>query len=95
MNIKKIQALIKAFGTSLNLNEDTILIALQISNRAEERNLLSGKKIEGSAAAIIYIAGILEDDRRTQKQISQVCSIPESTIRNRYLKIARELEIRR
>ncbi|NPD89274.1 MAG: hypothetical protein HGN29_11160 [Asgard group archaeon] len=95
MSTKKIQGLVKMYGSSLELEEDTILRALEISKRAEEKNLLSGTKLEGSAAALIYISGIIEDDRRTQKQIAKVASIPESTIRNRYMNIVRELDIRR
>ena len=95
MTERKISDLIKKYSNSLELEEDTMLRALEISKRAEEKNLLSGKKVEGSAAALIYISGILEEDRRTQKQIANVASIPESTIRNRYLEIARALDIRR
>jgi transcription initiation factor TFIIB len=92
---RKIAELIKSFGISLELEENTILRAIEISNRAKEKNLISGRKLEGTAAALIYISGILEDDRKTQKQIAKVASVPESTIRNRYMKIVRELEIRR
>ncbi|MHA1954880.1 MAG: hypothetical protein ACW96U_13140 [Candidatus Heimdallarchaeaceae archaeon] len=94
INTKKIQGLVKSYGSSLELEEETILRALEISKRAEEKNLLSGVKLEGTAAALIYTSGIIEDDRRTQKQIANVASIPESTIRNRYMKIIRELDIR-
>ena len=93
MNTKNIQGLVKAYGSSLEIEEDTILRALEISKQAEEKNLLSGLKTEGTAAALIYISGIIEDDRRTQKQIAKVASIPESTIRNRYLAIVRGLNI--
>lgn len=92
---RKITDLIREYSKSLELKENTMLRALEISNRAEERNLLSGLKLEVSAAAIIYISGIIEADRRTQKQIAKIALTPESTIRNRYIKLVRELGIRR
>jgi transcription initiation factor TFIIB len=95
MSKQKLQDLIKSFSTTLELKENTILKAEEISRRAEENYLVSGKKTEGSAAAVIYIAGILEDDRRSQKEIAQVASVPESTIRNRYVTIVRELKIKK
>ena len=86
---------VREFSIHLKLKENTIIRAENLVNRTEESFLNSGKKPEGTAAAIIYISGILEDDRRTQKEISKVANVPESTIRNRYLEIVRSLEIRK
>ena len=44
---------------------------------------------------MIYIAGILENDRRSQKEIAKIALVPESTIRNRYLTIARGLALKK
>ena len=92
---RNLQDLIEEYALSLELEENTILRALELLNRAEEKHLIAGKKVEGSIAALLYISGILEDNRRTQKQISKIVSVPESTIRNRYVEIVRELEITR
>lgn len=92
---KNLTDLIREFSIPLELRENTIITAEKLANRTEEKFLNSGKKLNGTAAAIIYISGILEEDRRTQKEISKVANIPESTIRNRYLEIARSLEIKK
>ncbi|MFW9852839.1 MAG: transcription initiation factor IIB, partial [Candidatus Thorarchaeota archaeon] len=83
------------FSKPLKLRETTTIAAEKLANRTEEKFLNSGKKLIGTAAAIIYISSILEEDRRTQKEISKVANVPESTIRNRYLEIVRSLEIRK
>ena len=95
MKEKNLLEYIREFSVPLELLENTIIAAENIANRTEEYFLNSGKKLEGTAAAIIYISGILEDDRRTQKEISKVTNITESTIRNRYLEIVRSLEIKK
>ena len=92
---KKLTDYIREFSLPLELNENTIITAENLANQTEERYLNSGKKLEGTAAAIIYISGILEEDRRTQNEISKVANVPESTIRNRYLEIVRSLKIKK
>lgn len=95
MNDQDIIELVQEFSENLELKENTSLRAIELTNRTIEAFLNSGNKPKGVAAAILYIAGILEDDRRTQKEISQVAKVPESTIRNLYLKIARGLELKK
>ncbi|TFH05304.1 MAG: transcription initiation factor IIB, partial [Candidatus Thorarchaeota archaeon] len=41
----------------------------------------------------LYIAGILEEDRRTQREIAQASRVTEVTIRNRYKELVRVLGI--
>ena len=91
MNKANLQDLIRNYSEILELKPNTVLRARKLCREAKDNFLLSGKKLEGSAAAIVYIAGILEDDRRSQREIAQIASVPESTIRNRYLDIARGL----
>ena len=95
MNEKDIINHVMEFSNILELKENTILRAINIATKSIEAYLTSGKKSEGVAAATIYIAGILEDDRRTQGEIASIAGVPESTIRNQYLEIARGLEIKK
>ncbi len=95
MTEKNLTEYIREFSMPLELRENTIITAENLANRTEEKFLNSGKKLKGTAAAIIYISGILEDDRRTQKEVSKVANVPESTIRNRYLEIVRSLKIKK
>ncbi|TFF67934.1 transcription initiation factor IIB, partial [Candidatus Thorarchaeota archaeon] len=52
-----------------------------------------GKDPGGIAAAALYIAGILEDDRRTQREIAEASNVTEVTVRNRYKDLVRSLNI--
>ena len=45
------------------------------------------------AVTALYIAGILKDERRTQREISQVGQVTEVTVRNRYKELIETLEI--
>jgi transcription initiation factor TFIIB len=58
------------------------------------KNITSGRDPTKLAAAAIYIAGILEGEKRTQKDIAKVANISEVTLRNRYKEIAKLLKIR-
>jgi transcription initiation factor TFIIB len=92
---KKLIDYIREFSKHLELKENTIIAAENLAIKTEEEFLNSGKKLEGTAAAIIYISGILEEDRITQKEISKIANVPESTIRNRYLEIVRSLKVKK
>ena len=83
------------YASKLNLNSSTTGKAIEIVQKAQENYITGGKKPNGVAAAAIYIAGILEDDRRTQKEIAEAAEIPESTIRNRYIELVKELNIKK
>jgi transcription initiation factor TFIIB len=55
--------------------------------------LTSGRGPIGIAAAALYIAGLLEGERRTQRDISEVSGVTEVTIRNRYKEIITKLNL--
>jgi transcription initiation factor TFIIB len=45
---------------------------------------LSGKSPTGFAAAAIYAASLLCNQKRTQREVAEVANVTEVTIRNRY-----------
>ena len=45
------------------------------------------------AAAAIYIASVVYDQRKTQKTIADTVGVTEVTIRNRYKELAKNLDI--
>ena len=45
------------------------------------------------AAAAIYIASVVHDQRKTQKTIADTVGVTEVTIRNRYKELAKNLDI--
>ncbi|RLF25208.1 MAG: transcription initiation factor IIB [Thermoprotei archaeon] len=79
---------------ALKLRGKTIMKAIEILNKAKERGLTAGKDPAGLAAAAIYIASLLDNDIRTQKEVAQAAQVTEVTVRNRYKELAKELKIK-
>jgi len=46
--------------------------------------MLSGKSPTGYAAAAIYAASLLCNEKKTQNEVASVAQVTEVTIRNRY-----------
>ncbi|MDY6764916.1 MAG: transcription initiation factor IIB [Halobacteria archaeon] len=72
------------FASELNLSEEVQQRAIEIIEETAEKGLLSGKSPTGYAAAAIYLASILCNDKRTQKEVAEAANVTEVTIRNRY-----------
>lgn len=84
---------IPRFGTELGVSAKTQRRAIKILEQAREKGLTSGKDPTGLAAAALYIASMLEGERRTQSEVSRVVAVTEVTVRNRYRELIRELNI--
>jgi len=93
MPLPSARDLIPRLSSDLMLNGRTVMRATEIIQRAKERYVTIGKAPNGIAGAALYIAGILEDDRRTQREIANASRVTEVTIRNRYKELVRVLEI--
>lgn len=93
MPLPSARDLIPRLSSDLMLNGRTVMRATEIIQRAKEKYVTIGKAPNGIAGAALYIAGILEDDRRTQREIANVSRVTEVTIRNRYKELIRVLEI--
>ena len=81
------------FGTELRLSGVCQRKAASILKRAKAAGLTAGKDPTGLAAAAIYISGIINGERRTQREISEVAHVTEVTVRNRYKELVRKLSI--
>jgi transcription initiation factor TFIIB len=81
------------FGTELRLSGTCQRKAAEILKQAKEAGLTAGKDPTGLAAAAIYIAGITNGERRTQREIAEVARVTEVTVRNRYKELVRKLRI--
>ncbi|MHA2029028.1 MAG: transcription initiation factor IIB, partial [Candidatus Kariarchaeaceae archaeon] len=77
----------------LKVTGTTARKAIDLVNEAKQNGLTAGKDPTGLAAAAIYIAGILEGERRTQREIAETATVTEVTVRNRYKELVRKLEI--
>ena len=84
---------INRFCPELELPGHVENAAIRILNQAVEAELTSGRGPTGVAAATIYIASVLYNMRKTQKQIATTVGVTEVTIRNRYKELAENLDI--
>src|SRR3989344_1663127 len=69
------------------------LKAKKILKEAVDEEVTSGKGPTGVAAAALYIAAVLEGEKRTQRDIADVVGVTEVTIRNRYKDLVEKLGI--
>jgi transcription initiation factor TFIIB len=84
---------IPRFSSMLKLSDRTQMHAIKILKAAKEKDVISGKGPTGCAAAAIYIASVLEGERKTQREVADVVGVTEVTIRNRYKEMAEALNI--
>ena len=82
---------IRRFSNKLRLAGKVETIALRILSTAKKMRLTSGRGPLGIAAAATYIASVLINDRRTQREIAEVASVTEVTIRNRYKELVKKI----
>jgi transcription initiation factor TFIIB len=75
------------------LTEKTKRRALEILKRAEETHTSAGKDPMGLAAAALYVASVLENENKTQKDVAEAAGVTEVTIRNRYKGLKAALKI--
>jgi transcription initiation factor TFIIB len=85
--------LMPRISADLNLDGKTVQAAMNIINEAREKGITAGKDPGGLAAAALYIAGIITEDRRTQREIAEASNVTEVTVRNRYKDLANSLQI--
>jgi transcription initiation factor TFIIB len=79
--------------SQLNLDKSTRSKAVEIIKQASEQELMSGKRPAGIAAAAAYIASVLCDKRKTQREVAQATGISEVTIRNNFKELNEKLGI--
>ena len=84
---------ISRFCSILQLNSDVQNKAIEIINDSIKMEITSGRGPTGIAAAAIYIASVLCDEKTTQRDISEVAGVTEVTIRNRYKEMSRKMDI--
>jgi transcription initiation factor TFIIB len=84
---------VSRFSNELGLSGKVSGRAIKILETAKKAGITAGKDPTGLAAAALYISGILEDERRTQREIARVARVTEVTVRNRYKELVRNLQI--
>jgi len=84
---------ISRFASILHLSPKTQNEALRILGKAENSELTSGRGPAGIAAAALYVAALLNDEKKTQREVADVAGITEVTIRNGYKELLDKLGI--
>jgi transcription initiation factor TFIIB len=82
------------FAAELRFRGQTARDAIDLIKDAKAKGITAGKDPTGLAAAALYICGIMSGERRTQREIANVATVTEVTVRNRYKELVRELGIR-
>jgi transcription initiation factor TFIIB len=75
---------IPRFASDLGLSEEAERRARDLLDHGREEGLISGKSPVGLAAAAIYAASLLTNQKLTQNEVGNVADVSEVTIRNRY-----------
>ncbi|MEM3507165.1 MAG: transcription initiation factor IIB [Candidatus Bathyarchaeia archaeon] len=77
---KLVSKIANRIGASMQIEKK----ALEIVEEAKKKGIVTGKDPTGLAAAALYVACVLENDKRTQKEIAEAANVTEVTVRNRY-----------
>ncbi|AUX09735.1 transcription initiation factor TFIIB [Halalkaliarchaeum desulfuricum] len=78
------ESYVPRFVSQLGLSDETERRARELLRNAKDQGLTSGKSPVGLAAAGVYAAALLTNEKVTQSQVGDVADISEVTIRNRY-----------
>jgi transcription initiation factor TFIIB len=84
---------ISRFSSTLHLSPQAQNEALKILGKAEISELTSGRGPAGIAAAALYVAALINDEKKTQREVADVAGITEVTIRNRYKELLERLDL--
>ena len=78
------ESYVPRFASELGLSDEAERRARQLLQSAKAEGIHSGKSPVGLAAAAVYAASLLTNEKVTQNEVSDVANISEVTIRNRY-----------
>jgi transcription initiation factor TFIIB len=78
------ESYVPRFASGLDLSDEAEHRARALLQNAKEKGVHSGKSPVGLAAAAVYAAALLTNEKTTQAAVSEVADISEVTIRNRY-----------
>ena len=84
---------ISRFSSILHLSPKAQNHALKILKKADISELTSGRGPAGIAAAALYVSALMNDEKKTQREVADVAGITEVTIRNRYKELIDKLGI--
>jgi len=86
---------IARFSSSLKLSPETQSKSVEILEMAQKRELTSGRGPTGIAAAALYVATLINGEKRTQREVAEIAGVTEVTIRNRYKELIEKLKLKK
>ena len=84
---------IPRFASELKLSGEVQGKAIEILSKVISMGLTSGRGPMGVAAAALYIAAVMNDEQRTQREVAEVARVTEVTVRNRYKEMVEYLGV--
>ncbi len=78
------QSYVTRFASDLEVSDESERRAHDLLESAKKQGVHSGKSPVGLAAAAVYAGSLLTNEKVTQSEVSDVASVSEVTIRNRY-----------
>ena len=84
---------IARFASALKLSAETQSKSVEIIEKAQSVELTSGRGPTGIAAAALYVAALINGEKRTQREVADVAGVTEVTIRNRYKELLDKLKL--
>ncbi|MBS7650534.1 MAG: transcription initiation factor IIB [Halobacteria archaeon] len=75
---------VSKIASKVSISMKTQRTAIKILKEARRVGIAAGKDPMGLAAAALYVACVLEGEKKTQKDIAEVANVTEVTVRNRY-----------
>jgi transcription initiation factor TFIIB len=67
--------------------------AIKILQKAKKMKAVVGKSPVGIAAAALYIASVMNDEKFTQEELAKAAGVTEVTVRNRYKGLIKSLDL--
>jgi len=85
---------IPRFSSALKLSAETQSKSVEILEMADNSELTSGRGPTGIAAASLYVAALINNEKRTQREVADIAGVTEVTIRNRYKELLTKLKLK-
>ncbi len=85
---------ISRYISNLDLSQKTHTTAIKLLEKAQKKEITSGKNPLGLAAAAIYAASKINEEKRTQNEIAAAVGVTEVTLRNRYKDFVESLKLK-
>lgn len=84
---------VSKIASKVDVSMQTQRRTFDILKEAHKRGVVAGKDPMGFAAAALYVACVLEGEKKTQKEIAEVANVTEVTVRNRYKNLKETLSL--